>query len=410
MKEFEKAKIKLEDLKTYCIYKHTNKENNESYVGMTKFGDKPEKRWGKNGEGYLTKSKDGEYMQKKFANAINKYSWNKFNHEILKNNLTLAEAISEEKLNINKYNCIDNGYNVLEGGCKVFYKYLPACGIVNISDTYYLNGKHKECELLRIFYLTSEIGHPNMLLNYSLKNPLIKMILSNNCERQIFFYIDFKQPMFKIVDYQDDTIISEHYIPFSHMYNDNYKIFAYGEEGLFDLTNRIDYFIKERIYFGNMSGAAEVLYDYKGNLYREYFWDVNIYGTGYKEPKWRGKYPASIEYETNQDINYWREEWKYRIKNKYIIESDCAEYLYSYCIEDYYDKNNLLKRAIKDFGNNDEECLESYHLEYITKQKEKEIREEYYDFVKNEYNINGYNLIIYAKINENDLLDLNIDM
>lgn len=75
-------------------------------------------RFGKNGKGYLHKNKEGEYSQPAFANAINKYGWDNFSHEIINDNLTKKEAdVLEEKM-IKEYDSQNpkKGYNIKNGG------------------------------------------------------------------------------------------------------------------------------------------------------------------------------------------------------------------------------------------------------------------------------------------------------
>ena len=90
--------------KEYCLYCHTNKINGKKYFGIT--CQKPQRRW-QNGNGYKTKY---------FYNAIEKYGWNNFIHEVLIENLSFDEAKKLEIEYIKKYHtCIyDNecwGYN-----------------------------------------------------------------------------------------------------------------------------------------------------------------------------------------------------------------------------------------------------------------------------------------------------------
>ena len=107
----------MEDVKNeriYTVYKHTlpmsvsGKENDMAYIGITSL--QPEVRWGKNGRCYNNSSY--------FWNAIQKYGWDNFIHEILFEGLTKEEAEQKEIELISYYNSADRdfGYNIALGG------------------------------------------------------------------------------------------------------------------------------------------------------------------------------------------------------------------------------------------------------------------------------------------------------
>lgn len=102
---------------TYCVYAHINRINSKIYIGVTKYGHNPNKRW-KNGRGYLDKNEKGEYRQPHFAYAILKYGWDGFDHEIIASKLTKEEADKFEELLVEKLNLTDSkfGYNIRNGG------------------------------------------------------------------------------------------------------------------------------------------------------------------------------------------------------------------------------------------------------------------------------------------------------
>lgn len=104
----------MEDIKLYCVYKHTS-PSGKVYIGVT--CQNPEDRW-KNGFGYLNKNKDGKYTQPSIARAIVKYGWKNFSHEILFNDLTKKEAAIKEMELIKKFKSDDRefGYNIEHGG------------------------------------------------------------------------------------------------------------------------------------------------------------------------------------------------------------------------------------------------------------------------------------------------------
>ena len=92
--------------KKWKLYVHIS-PNGKRYYGIT--SQKPEKRW-QNGNGY----KSNKY----FWNAIKKYGWDNFMHEILFDNLTKEEVKLLEKIYITLYDTTNKnkGYNITKGG------------------------------------------------------------------------------------------------------------------------------------------------------------------------------------------------------------------------------------------------------------------------------------------------------
>ena len=93
-------------LRNYTVYKHTNKTNGKVYIGITK--QAVERRW-QNGHGYA-----GTY----FGNAIEKYGWDGFEHEVWFTGLTKEAACSMEQAMIAAFhsNEHERGYNISKGG------------------------------------------------------------------------------------------------------------------------------------------------------------------------------------------------------------------------------------------------------------------------------------------------------
>ncbi len=88
----------------YLVYKHTA-PNGKSYIGQT--------------HNYQKRCKEHKNQKNclAFYNAIQKYGWNNFKHEILKDNLTLDEVNLWEELYIKHFNTMKpNGYNLRSGG------------------------------------------------------------------------------------------------------------------------------------------------------------------------------------------------------------------------------------------------------------------------------------------------------
>lgn len=91
----------------YYVYKHTNMTNGKVYIGVT--SQKPSRRW-HGGSGYRD--------QPVFWNAIQKYGWEGFSHEILHQGLSQSDAFRLEQEYIEQYKSSEReyGYNISGGG------------------------------------------------------------------------------------------------------------------------------------------------------------------------------------------------------------------------------------------------------------------------------------------------------
>jgi len=103
-------------MKTGIIYKHTNKINGKSYIGLTTRSMEERLKQ------HLKSAENGDKF--KFQRAIRKYGIENFSSEIIENNIPLYSIISE-KINIlskreiywiNYYDTYNNGYNMTKGG------------------------------------------------------------------------------------------------------------------------------------------------------------------------------------------------------------------------------------------------------------------------------------------------------
>lgn len=92
----------------YAIYKHQNLINQKIYIGLT-CQNPPSKRWA-NGKGYA--------HNEHFSQAIEKYGWENFSHEIIEWCETLEEANLAEQQWIKYYESTNpnKGYNLSGGG------------------------------------------------------------------------------------------------------------------------------------------------------------------------------------------------------------------------------------------------------------------------------------------------------
>jgi group I intron endonuclease len=91
----------------YYVYVHTNKLNGKKYIGIT--SQNPKRRWRSNGQGYIGQA---------FYNAVQKYGWDNFTHDIIAEKLVESDAKTLEQQLIAEFKTTNSkyGYNVTAGG------------------------------------------------------------------------------------------------------------------------------------------------------------------------------------------------------------------------------------------------------------------------------------------------------
>lgn len=136
--------------KKWCVYKHTNINNGKVYIGIT--SDTPENRWA-NGLRYPANAH--------FTNAIKKYGWDGFSHEIVADGLTKDEASAIEIRLIKEFYATDRrfGYNIALGGVgreSVSDETREKMRLSHIGEKNHNFGKHKTEETIRKLSLANK--------------------------------------------------------------------------------------------------------------------------------------------------------------------------------------------------------------------------------------------------------------
>lgn len=146
----------------YFIYIHTNRFNGKKYVGMT---NNIARRWRNNGIEY--KPQKGE-KPRPFWNAIRKYGFANFEHEVVKVVDTYEEACQEEIRTIEQYQTTNRkcGYNVAMGGNggKIYKEHPRGMLGKHHSDEFKARQSKLTAQMQRDGKMAWKHGHPRGML------------------------------------------------------------------------------------------------------------------------------------------------------------------------------------------------------------------------------------------------------
>ena len=124
--------------KIFKVYIYTNNINSKKYIGQTSRSLKV--RAGKEGNGYI-----GCHA---FWKAIQKYGWDNFTSEIVKDNLSKDEANKLEIELIEQHKTTDKqyGYNILDGGSDIQLISTRSHGLTKTQYHTAWNNLKRKCE------------------------------------------------------------------------------------------------------------------------------------------------------------------------------------------------------------------------------------------------------------------------
>lgn len=160
--------------KKFIVYKHTS-PSKKCYIGIT--CQQPIKRFGVNGKNYLYNKTHTKHPY--FYNAIMKYGWDNFQHEILYKDLDELQAKIMEISLIRFYKKTNQSYNATQGGDGVVTnrapwnkgKKLPDYVIQKLKQKH-ISDQHKE--ILRQAHLGKYFGKQRNVNMYDYNGQFIK--------------------------------------------------------------------------------------------------------------------------------------------------------------------------------------------------------------------------------------------
>ena len=161
----------------YKIYKHTS-PSGKVYIGQTK-AKNPISRWKNGGKGYYRINKYGNYQQPAMVNAINKYPWDEWEHEIIDSCESISEANKLEQYYIAKYKSNDpkRGYNITGGGGGHLYQPMSEETKSKLS----ISIKEK---WLNSDYLQKQKSKPHLPMHENTRKALLKVNTGRKCSEE----------------------------------------------------------------------------------------------------------------------------------------------------------------------------------------------------------------------------------
>lgn len=134
-------------MSSFYLYRHTS-PSGKCYIGITK--QNPEVRWGAKGYNYLKITPSGTPKHPAFYNAITKYGWDSFRHEILFKGLSKEKACALEQSLVNHYKRLGLSYNATNGGEGVWGYRFTKEQLKKLSDSHKGIKQSKETVTKRI--------------------------------------------------------------------------------------------------------------------------------------------------------------------------------------------------------------------------------------------------------------------